>query len=65
MSKIYLVTVQAKPETPATEYLVRAHTRAGVVAHVAETSIAARLPSQDELVRAATAGVSIIDATKE
>lgn len=65
MSKIYLVTVSAGigDAHVAQPRLVRAHTKAGALNHVASHHIDARLPTQDELVRAVTAGAEIIDAT--
>lgn len=64
MSKIYLVTntptdTTTKPET----FLVRANTKAGALNRIAEQTITAKLPTQDELLAAREAGVKIIDAT--
>lgn len=62
MSKIYLVTAQAVANAEPSTFLVRAKTRAGAVAHIAASTIRARIPTQDELVRAATAGAVILNA---
>lgn len=66
--KIYLVTVSAgAADSPAVEQtrLIRANTKAGALAFAVEKHISVALPTQDQLVRAATSGTKIEDATKQ
>lgn len=60
MSNIYLVTVHTKDGQQS--HLVRAKTRAAARSFIAGQWITARLPSQDELVQAATDGARVVDS---
>ena len=58
--KLYIVTDErAKTEVP-----VKARTKAGAIAFVAEATYKARLASMDEILAMGQAGVEVFDATK-
>ena len=67
MAKIHLVTLHSVDSgKPERTYLVRAHTKAGAERHIVRKVagfIAAKVPTQDELVAELKAGKAIEDAT--
>jgi hypothetical protein len=62
MSRIYAVH---KKEDGADVALVKADTKAGALRHVAEKTMTAEVPSQEDLVKLIQAGVKVEDAKAE
>ena len=63
-TKIYLVTVTPSATTqPAETHLVRALTKAGAINRIAEQTITAKVPTQDELLACTALGMPILNAS--
>ncbi len=62
-TKIYKVTATNGALAPEHTYMVRAKSRAQAAAFIASQTVAASLPTQDELIEHASRAHPILDAT--